>query len=886
MPTMPDYMPLFIDRCDAGRQLASRLKALNLPEPVVYALPRGGVPLAVEIARALKAPVDLVLVRKIGAPGQPELALAAVVDGEDAQTVVNEAVGVMTGGDAAYLEKARRRELNEIERRRALYFGGRRRVSPAGRTAIVVDDGLATGATAKAALHALKRQGAAKVVLAVPVAPVDTLEEMRAEADVVVCLHTPHRFFGVGAFYGDFHQLTDEETLGLLRQVWDMETPAPVRIVKQREVRLPPLALPGDLQTPADARGIILFAHGSGSSRLSPRNRAVADDLNARGFATLLFDLLAEGEAKDRSKVFDIHLLADRLLHAVSWINEQPDLAGLSLGLFGASTGAAAALVAAATLGARVQAVVSRGGRPDLAGAALRQVMAPTLLIVGADDLGVIGLNREALTALSCDKAMKLVPGATHLFEESGTLEEVMELAGDWFQSKLSTRPGPAAHVSETRALTLTPAGLLTAAAESLPDIDDPAFAAAFDRYADSRVVLLGEASHGTSEFYRARAAITRRLVEKHGFDIVAVEADWPDAAAIDRHVRLGPHRTMATPPFSRFPTWMWRNTDVDSFVRWLREHNATRSAQRRVGFYGLDLYNMRASMAAVLEYLDKVDPGAAAEARERYACLAPWSTEPAAYGRASLSEGYAICERPVLSILVGLARNAIDYAAHDGERFFDATQNARLVADAERYYRVMYYGAHESWNLRDQHMFDTLERILAARGPASKAVVWAHNSHIGDARYTEMGAARGELNIGQLCRERFDRGAALIGFGTHSGTVMAASDWDAPAEVKTVRPSHPDSYESLCHDTDINSFLVDLRPGRNEPLRDALREPRLERYIGVIYRPDTERMSHYSQASLPEQYDGFVWFDETRAVTPLSTQIQVGEDETYPFGL
>lgn len=883
---MPDYMPLFIDRSDAGRQLASRLKALNLAEPVVYALPRGGVPLAVEVAKALKAPMDLVLVRKIGAPGQPELALAAVVDGEDARTVVNEAVGEMTGSDAAYLEKARGRELDEIERRRALYFGGRRRVSPAGRTAIVIDDGLATGATAKAALRALRDQGAAKVVLAVPIAPKDTLEKMRAEADAVVCLHSPRRFFGVGAFYSDFHQLTDEETLGLLRQAWNTETPAPVGIAKQRQVRLPPLGLTGDLQTPADARGIIVFAHGSGSSRLSPRNRAVADDLNARGFATLLFDLLSDGEAKDRRKVFDIHLLADRLRQAVSWIDEQPDLAGLSLGLFGASTGAAAALVAAATLGARAQAVVSRGGRPDLAGSALRQVTAPTLLVVGADDVGVIGLNREALAAMSCDKAMKLVPGATHLFEEPGTLEKVMELAGDWFVAKLGIRPAGAAHVSETRALALTPTACLVAAAEPLPDVDDAAFAAAFDRYADSRVVLLGEASHGTSEFYRARAAITRRLVEKHGFNVIAVEADWPDAAAIDRHVRLGAHRKMATPPFSRFPTWMWRNTDVEAFVRWLREHNAIRPVPQRVAFYGLDLYNMRASMAAVLEYLDKVDSRAAAEARERYACLAPWSSQPAAYGRASLSEGYAICERPVLSILGDLARKAVEYAAHDGEGFFDATENARLVADAERYYRVMYYGAHESWNLRDQHMFDTLERILAARGPASKAVVWAHNSHISDARYTEMGAARGELNIGQLCRQRFGGGAALIGLGTHCGTVMAASDWDERAEVKTVRPSRANSYESLCHDTGIGRFLVDLRPGRNETLRDALREPRLERYIGVIYRPETERMSHYSQASLPEQYDGFVWFDETRAVTPLTTQIQAGEDETYPFGL
>ena len=262
------------------------------------------------------------------------------------------------------------------------------------------------------------------------------------------------------------------------------------------------------------------------------------------------------------------------------------------------------------------------------------------------------------------------------------------------------------------------------------------------------------------------------------------------------------------------------------------------------------------------------------------------WNAEPATYGRAALSEGHAICERPVLSILVGLARNAIDYADHDGETFFDAAQNARLVADAERYYRVMYYGAHESWNLRDRHMFETLERILAMRGPASKAVVWAHNSHIGDARYTEMGVSRRELNIGQLCRERFGRSVALIGFGTHSGTVMAASNWDDPAEVKTVRASRPDSYEALCHDTGVNRFMIDLRPGRNEPLRSDLSEPRLERYIGVVYRPDTERMSHYSHACLPEQYDGFAWFDETRAVTPLPARIRAGEDETYPFGL
>ena len=881
----PHSRSLFLDRADAGRKLAARLLALGLEYPVIYALPRGGVPVGLEVAKALKAPLDLILVRKIGAPGRPELALAAVVDGDSPQLVVNEEVATATGAGAGFLKTALRRELQEIERRRTLYLAGRQHVSPANRTAIVVDDGAATGATAKAALQALRRQGAARVVLAVPVAPLETLETMRAEADNVVCLETPQPFYGVGAFYDDFHQLTDEETVALLGQVWDRTPSTPAPAVIRREVRLPPLDLAADLQIPAGARGLVLFAHGSGSSRLSPRNRAVADDLNRRGFATLLLDLLSDDEARDRGNVFNIDLLADRLLHAVGWIDAQSELAVLPLGLFGASTGAAAALSAAARLGERVRAIVARGGRPDLAGAALGQVTAPTLLIVGDTDEAVIELNRRALTELNADKALKLVPGAGHLFEEPGTLEQVMKLAGDWFAGNLLAPTRQPAPASLARALTLTPAGRLAAAAEPLPDFDDPAFAKAFDRYATARVVLLGEASHGTSDFYRARAAITRRLIESHGFDAVAVEADWPDAAAIDRHVRLKPHQAMTNPPFSRFPTWMWRNTDVEAFIRWMREHNASRPMSERAAFYGLDLYNMRASMAAVLDYLDKVDPGAAIEARQRYACLTPWNAEPAAYGRAALDKGYAICEAPVVSILIDLLRQAAEYAEHDGEALFDATQNARLVTDAERYYRVMYYGAHESWNLRDRHMFDTLERILAARGPKSKIVVWAHNSHIGDARHTEMGAARSELNIGQLCRERFGAGAALIGFGTHSGTVLAASDWDGPAEIKAVRPSRPDSYEALFHGANIGRYLVDLRPGHHEALRDDLRTPRLERYIGVIYRPETERQSHYAEASLSGQYDGFVWFDDTTAVTALPTQVSAGEEETYPFG-
>lgn len=884
----------FADRADAGQRLAARLSAMSLDRPVVYALPRGGVPVALEIARKLGAPLDLMMVRKIGAPGAPEVALGAVVDGAMPQTVVNEEVRRRSGADDVYFERARTLELQELERRRALYLGDRAQVDPAGRTAIIVDDGLATGATMKAAILAMKQRGVRKICVAIPVAPVDTVKAMEAQADEVICLHVAERFFGVGAYYDDFHQLTDEETIGLLRMGWSergLGASGEPEVTSRRRVSVPPLGLVGEMRVPAQPRGIVLFAHGSGSSRLSPRNVAVAERLNAAGFATLLFELLTPAEANDRRNVFDVSLLAQRVVEAVLYVSGEPDVADLPLGLFGASTGAAAALFAAAELGNRVAAVVSRGGRPDLAGPELSRVVSPTLLIVGGNDTHVLDLNRKALTSLISEKLLKIVPGAGHVFEEPGALEKVTELAGAWFQHYLVPAKGAAVPAVSpgTPAAALRDDALLDAlrqAVEPLPAIDDSVFAKAFDRFGSCRVVLLGESSHGTSEFYRARAAITRRLIEKHGFSLVAVEADWPDAAVIDRHVRLLPARPTLAQAFSRFPTWMWRNRDVDDFVGFLRRHNEKQSPDRRVGFHGLDLYSLTASIAAVLDYLERVDPPAAAEARTRYACFAPWSREPSAYGRASLSRGFALCELPVTRILVDLLQRRVQYGTRDGDEFFDAEQNARLVASAERYYRVMYYGAHESWNLRDRHMFDTLQRLLARGGPNAKTVVWAHNSHIGDARFTDMDAERRELNLGQLCRQAYGSDAALIGFGTDTGTVAAASEWDAPMEIKAVRPSRPDSYENLFHRVGHERFILDLGGRMATDLRSPLSQPRLERYIGVIYRPETERWSHYSSASLPDQYDAFVWFDRTRAVVPVPTPISVGEDETYPFGL
>ena len=399
-------------------------------------------------------------------------------------------------------------------------------------------------------------------------------------------------------------------------------------------------------------------------------------------------------------------------------------------------------------------------------------------------------------------------------------------------------------------------------------------------------VVLLGEATHGTAEFYQARARITEMLVDRHGFNIVAVEADWPDAAVYDAYVRGLPRPVLPKSVFTRFPTWMWRNGQVADFLDRLKEINATiADPDRKAGFYGLDIYSLGASIEAVLHYLDKVDPHAARVARERYGCLVPWRAEPARYGRMALSRGYAVCEKPVADALTDLLRKRLDYLTKDGEAFFDAEQNARIVAGAEQYYRAIYYGDAASWNLRDQHMFDTLDRLLAERGPEAKAVVWAHNSHIGNAAFTEMGQVRGEHNIGQLARQRFGEDAALIGFGTDRGTVAAASDWDGDMEIKRVRPARDDSYEGRSRDTGIAAFLLETGPGQRETVRSELAEPLLERAIGIIYRPETELLSHYFQAELSRQFDAWIWFAETQAVAARPVHAH-GPDETYPFGL
>ncbi|CAA0094089.1 putative protein [Mycolicibacterium vanbaalenii] len=681
MTRMKDPSPraprrVFRDRREAGRVLADLLGAYRgRANVVVLGLARGGVPVAWEVAAALGVPMDAFIVRKLGAPGHEEFAMGALASG--GRVVVNDDILRALRISPQQLRDVAEREGRELIRREAAYRGGRPPIDVAGKTVILVDDGLATGASMLAAVQALREAEPAEIVIAVPAAPESTCREFTGLVDDVVCATMPTPFLAVGESFWDFKQVSDEE----------------VRVC-----------------------------------------------------------------------------------------------------------------LATATVGAS----------------------APTSLI---NETPAAVINRGAVDA---------------------------------------------------------PAGVPPT--EALEEI-----------IGDARIVLIGESSHGTHEFYAARAAITKWLIQDKGFCAVAAEADWPDAYRVNRYVRgLGHDDTSdeALSGFERFPAWMWRNVVVRDFVDWLHTHNRHRrqAGERQTGFYGLDLYSLHRSMQEVISYLDNADPRAAARARARYACFDHTSADDGqAYGFAAAFGAGLSCERQAIEQLVEMQRNALEYARRDGllaeDEVFYAQQNAQTVRDAEVYYRAMFGGRVTSWNLRDDHMAQTLHALLAhldrhRDSEPARIVVWAHNSHVGDARATEVGAD-GQLTLGQLAREHFGEDARLIGFTTYDGTVTAASEWGGVAERKFVRPALNGSVEELFHETGRPEFLVSA--AISHAVSEPLDRVRLGRAIGVIYQPATERQSHYYHVRPGEQFDAIIHIDRTRALEPLevASSWSKGETpETYPTGL
>ncbi len=641
---------------------------------VVLGLARGGVPVAWEVAAALGVPLDTFIVRKLGAPGHSEFAMGALASG--GRVVVNDDVIRALRVTTQDLRDVTEREARELNRREGAYRGGRPPLDLAGKTVILVDDGLATGSSMLAAVQALREMEPAEIVVAVPAAPQSTCREFAGLVDDLVCASMPTPFLAVGESFWNFEQVTDAEVRDLLA--------TPTVGIGTARLRI--------AETPAEVIG-----------------RCAVD---------------------------------------------------------------------------------APSGVPP----------------------------REAL-------------------------EEIV---------------------------------------------------------GDARVVLIGESSHGTREFYEARAEITKWLIEEKGFCAVAVEADWPDAYRVNRYVRgRGDDASAddALKGFERFPAWMWRNTTVRNFAGWLRNHNARCRAdgRREAGFYGLDLYSLHRSMQEVIDYLENVDPDAAQRARERYACFDHAGADDGqAYGFAAAFGAGMSCERQVVDQLVELQRTGLQYARRDGllaeDELFYAQQNAQTVRNAEVYYRSMFGSRVSSWNLRDQHMFQTLKALRAhlhhQDGEPARIVVWAHNSHVGDARATEVGAD-GQLTLGQLVREGYGEPGVLIGFTTYSGTVTAASEWGAVAERKVVRPALNGSIEELLHEVDRPEFVVSALVCREaaQPLDTV----RLGRAIGVIYQPATERQSHYYHVRPGDQFDAIIHIDRTTALEPLernSVWVDGEAPETYPTGL
>lgn len=675
MVTRYTTQPLFRNRRDAGRVLAGLLDHYrDHPDVIVLGLPRGGVVVAYEVATALGAPLDVFVVRKLGVPGHEEVAMGAIASG--GVLVINDDVVRGLGIPPETIQRVAEREGRELLRREHAYREGRPMLDLTDRTVIVVDDGLATGASMRAAIQALRQLKPARIVVAVPAAPQSSCQELAGMVDEVVCATTPFPFFAVGQSYWDFRQTTDEEVRDLLQ--------------------------------------------AAAASR--PVRTAVTE----------------------RSETRTIHSSA----------------------------------------------LPTENGVPPK--------------------------------------------------------KEFLDLVGD------------------------------------------------------AHFVLIGEASHGTHEFYAARARMTQWLIEEKGFCAIAAEADWPDAYRVNRFIRgRSTDSTVAEAlrGFERFPTWMWRNTVMVDFIGWLREHNARAGPDpaRQAGFYGLDLYSLYRSMHEVISYLQRVDPAAAQRARQRYSCFDHFAGDGGqAYGFAAAFGVGDSCEQQVVDQLIDLQQHAREYLHEQDllaeDELFYAQQNARTVKDAEEYYRALFKGRVTSWNLRDRHMVETLEALSGHlsqhRGEPAKLVVWAHNSHIGDARATEAGA-RGELNVGQLIRERHDGDCRSIGFTTYTGTVTAADEWGGAAQRKWVRPALAGSVEELYHEVDRAEFFLSF-PAAPEAA-EVLHAPRLQRAIGVIYRPETERQSHYFRARVSDQFDAVIHMDETRAVEPLerTARWEEGElPETYPFGV
>lgn len=854
----------FENREHAGKLLAEKLLKYQPLDPVILALPRGGVPIAHEIASKLHAPLDVVLVKKIGAPGHEEFAIGAVA--EDEKPILNHKIIKQYQFNPDEIENIIVNRISEIRERAKAYRQKLPPISLSGRTVIVVDDGLATGATMMAAIQWLREQKIKQIIVAVPVSSKEAEVAIMKISDEFITLLTPEDFWAVGMWYKDFQQVSDDEVIHYLKK----QTASPQFATNDVWIEDGMAILQGVLTVPPKARALILFAHGGGSSHKSPRNLFVARALNDAGFSTLLFDLLTFNESLNRKNVFDIDLMTNRLLTATEWAKR--NCPGLPIGYFGASTGAAAALGAAFER-LDIFAVVSRGGRPDLALNALPKVYAPTLLIVGAEDKPVIPLNQLAKEKLkNCQ--MIQIPKAGHLFEEPGTLEQVVEFAVSWFSSSLTLHLDRNIPIKENLIEEIE--------ANSLPFSSTDQLDSWLKQISHNKIIMLGESTHGTKEFYSIRKEITKKLIQNYGYSFMAVEGDWPDCYKLNEYINgRGSHdpKEVVRGQFHRWPTWMWANEEIPPLINWMKKN-------QKGGFYGLDVYSLFESLEEIKKHLANIAPNIADKILDGYKCFEFYKCDEIAYAK-SLLKAPEGCQDEVIDNLRTLLRLRLQETGLSKEALFDTKQNARVISNAEKYYRAMMTGGAESWNVRDTHMMDTLENLLHLHGPDSKAIVWAHNTHIGDYHATDM-LENGYINLGGLARERFGiENVYLLGFSTYQGEVTAGSAWGGVDKKMNLPNARIGTYEDYFHQASLNmkagQFLTTFD---NLDKQSSLYRKLGHRAVGVVYDPTNESNANYVPTKMAKRYDGLVFIDQTSAVKPIPMTFSLGEfPETWPQG-
>lgn len=854
----------FENREMAGKLLAERLMKYQKLEPVILALPRGGVPVAFQIAARFHAPLDVIIVKKIGAPGHEEFAIGAIA--EDEIPILNQEIIKQYNYNPDEIENIIVNRISENRRRSKIYREKHSKISLEGRSVIIVDDGLATGSTMLAAIQWLRTQKIKKIIVSVPVSSKDAAEEIKKKCDEFLSLITPSEFWSVGMWYNDFAQVNDEEVIDyLLKQTHISES-----IKRDIWIEDALVMLQGEISIPINCKGLILFAHGGGSSHKSPRNIFVSKALNEAGFGTLLFDLLTYNESLDRKNVFDIELMSKRLKVATDWAKRNyPDL---PIGYFGASTGAAAALGAACDR-LDIFAIVSRGGRPDLALESLSKVYAPTLLIVGSEDAQVIPLNQLAKEKL-INSQMVLIPDAGHLFEGPGMLEQVVEYAVNWFSNGLILHFDKDMPIKEK---------IITEIEEnSLPFINTEELDLWIKSISHHKVIMLGESTHGTKEFYSVRREISKILIKDYGYKFIAVEGDWPDCNKLNDYIKSddkSESREIVNKYFHRWPTWMWANEEIHPLIKWMKDNKCG-------AFYGLDIYSLFESLEEIKNNLGEVDPVIKQAFLDTYKCFESFKCDEIAYAKSllKLPEG---CQDQTLHNLRAILRLRLQETNLSVESLFNIKQNARIITNAEKYYRAMIGGGPDSWNIRDSHMMETLENLLNFNGNDSKAIIWAHNTHIGDYHASEM-LNNGNINLGGLAREKFGiNNVYLLGFSSYQGEVTAGNAWGGEDKKMNLPKALEGSYEHYFHKASLNmkasQFLttfekIDKQSSLNRKLG--------HRAVGVVYDPYHEEHSNYVLTEMAKRYDGLIFIDRTSALKPISSTFTVEEfPETWPSG-